>query len=103
MLRRGILEPRNKTLFKMFNLIGVGDHAGSGVPDIYDVWSTEGLLEPIVEEQFGTDVLDRTTLTLPLVKQFQDISEKSPEKGPDRSMEVDTKTNCSMTSLMGIL
>ena len=96
MLRGGISEPRNKILFKMFNLIGVGDHAGSGVPDIYDVWNTEGLLEPIVEEQFGTDVPDRTTLILPLVKQIQDVSEKGPEKGPkkgpDRITEVNTKS-----------
>lgn len=34
MLRGGISEPRNKNMFKMFNLIGIGEHAGSGVPDI---------------------------------------------------------------------
>ena len=43
MLRGGISEPRNRNLFKMFNLIGIGEHAGSGVPDIFDVWESEGL------------------------------------------------------------
>lgn len=33
-------------LFKMFNLIGIGEHAGSGVPDIFDIWKNEGLKEP---------------------------------------------------------
>lgn len=67
MLRGGISEPRNRNLFKMFNLIGIGEHAGSGVPDIFDVWESEGLETPTVEEQFGAGFPDRTTLTLPLI------------------------------------
>ena len=35
MMKGGISQPRNKGLFKMFTLIGLGEHAGSGVPDIY--------------------------------------------------------------------
>ena len=90
MLRGGISEPRNKVLFKMFNLIGIGDHAGSGIPDIFDVWEGEGLKEPTIDEQFGPDVPDRTTLTLPLVGKDQPFSEKGPEneleneKGPEK-------------------
>ena len=38
MLKGGISDPRNKALMKMFNLIGIGERAGSGVPDIYSVW-----------------------------------------------------------------
>lgn len=34
MLRGGISDPRNKTLMKMFNMIGIGERAGSGIPDI---------------------------------------------------------------------
>lgn len=37
MLRGGISDPRNKTLMKMFNLIGIGERAGSGIPDIYQI------------------------------------------------------------------
>lgn len=37
MLKGGISDPRNKALMKMFNMIGIGERAGSGVPDIYAV------------------------------------------------------------------
>ena len=61
MLKGGISEPRNKAIMKMFNLIRVGERAGSGVPDIFSVWSKEGWDSPVVEEQFKPD---RTVLTL---------------------------------------
>ena len=66
MLKGGISQPRNKGLFKMFNLIGLGEHAGSGVPDIFKAWHDIGLEKPIVEERFGNGEPDRTILTLPL-------------------------------------
>lgn len=69
MLKGGISQPRNKGLFKMFNLIGLGEHAGSGVPDIFKAWRDDGLETPEVEEQFGgrgDGHPDRTILTLPL-------------------------------------
>ena len=56
----------------MFNLIVLGEHAGSGVPDIFHAWKEVGLEEPIVEEKFGEGNPDRTVLTLPL------ISDNSP-------------------------
>ena len=69
MLKGGISQPRNKGLFKMFNLIGLGEHAGSGVPDIFKAWKDEGLAKPEVDEEFGgrdDGHPDRTILTLPL-------------------------------------
>ena len=66
MLKGGISQPRNKGLFKMFNLIGYGEHAGSGVPDIFQAWKDAGLDAPVVEEMFGGGNPDRTILTLPL-------------------------------------
>lgn len=66
MLKGGISQPRNKGLFKMFNLIGYGEHAGSGVPDIFKAWKDAGLATPMVEEMFGGGTPDRTVLTLPL-------------------------------------
>lgn len=74
MLKGGISDPRNKELMKMFNLINIGERAGSGVPDIYAVWENEGWSQPIVKEQYGPD---RTILTLPLVK-------KAPIKSADK-------------------
>ena len=64
MLRGGISDPRNKALMKLFNIIGIGERAGSGVPDIFAVWESQGWALPEVQEQYNPD---RTTLTLPFV------------------------------------
>ena len=65
MLKGGISDPRNKALMKMFNLIGIGERAGSGVPDIYSVWEQQGWESPEVIEEYGPD---RTILKLSFVK-----------------------------------
>ncbi len=65
MLKGGISDPRNASILKMLNLIGIGERAGSGVPDIFATWKQQGWEKPIIEEQFGPD---RTIVTLPLVK-----------------------------------
>lgn len=65
MLKGGISDPRNKALMKMFNLIGIGERAGSGVPDIYSVWEQQGWRRPEVIEEYGPD---RTILKLSFVK-----------------------------------
>jgi len=93
MLKGGISQPRNKGLFKMFNLIGLGEHAGSGVPDIFKAWSDAGLNEPVVEEKFGSGNPDRTILTLPLVSREESlaISGKQPEKSPEKQPKLTRK------------
>ena len=48
---------------KMFNLINVGERAGSGLPRIRTVWQKQGWQEPKIVESFHPD---RTTLLLPL-------------------------------------
>lgn len=65
MLKGGISDPRNKALMKMFNLIGIGERAGSGVPDIYNVWEMRGWQVPEVNEQYAPD---RTILKLSFLK-----------------------------------
>ena len=35
----------------MFIMIGIGERAGSGIPDIYQVWENEGWSMPVVEEK----------------------------------------------------
>ena len=93
MLKGGISQPRNKGLFKMFNLIGLGEHAGSGVPDIFKAWSDAGLDEPVVEEKFGSGNPDRTILTLPLLSREESlaISGKQPEKSPEKQPKLTRK------------
>lgn len=65
MRRGGQSDPRNKALMKMFNLIGVGERAGSGVPELFSVWAHEDWIEPTIEEQFDPD---RTILTMQFLK-----------------------------------
>ncbi len=65
MLKGGISDPCNKALMKMFNLIGIGERAGSGVPDIYSVWEQQGWKQPEVIEEYAPD---RTILKLLFVK-----------------------------------
>lgn len=62
-------DPRNKALMKMFNLINIGERAGSGVPNIFNVWEDEGWVEPVIEERFDPD---RTILTLEFKKKSGD-------------------------------
>lgn len=61
----GISDPRNTALMKMFNLINIGERAGSGIPNIYGVWQKQGWKIPEIEEQFEPE---RTTLRLPFEK-----------------------------------
>jgi len=74
----GVSDPRNKTLIKMFNLINIGERAGSGVPNIFNVWENEGWVEPAIEEQFDPD---RTILVLEFKKkQAKKTSDKKQAK-----------------------
>ncbi len=56
----GESDPRNKALMKMFNLIDIGERAGSGVPELFAVWEQEGWEEPQIEER--QDSVERTTV-----------------------------------------
>ena len=73
MLKGGISDPRNKALMKMFNMIGIGERAGSGVPDIFAVWDSQGWKAPEVEEQFNPD---RTILTLSFIGRSAEKSDR---------------------------
>ena len=50
---------------KMFNLINIGERAGSGVPNIFNVWEDEEWEEPEIIEKFDPD---RTVLVLSFIK-----------------------------------
>lgn len=61
----GESDPRNKSLMKMFNLINIGERAGSGVPNILNTWNANDWEEPKIEERFDPD---RTVLSLEFIK-----------------------------------
>ena len=86
MLRGGISDPRNKILMKMFNMIGIGERAGSGIPDIYNVWENEGWAVPVVEESYNPD---RTRLSLEFTKKqaIKTSDKKQAIKTSDKTLE----------------
>ena len=86
MLRGGISDPRNKILMKMFNMIGIGERAGSGIPDIYNVWENEGWEVPVVEESYNPD---RTRLSLEFTKKqaIKTSDKKQAIKTSDKTLE----------------
>jgi predicted HTH transcriptional regulator len=61
----GVSDPRNVTLMKMFNLIDVGERAGSGIPNIYSVWEQQKWDSPCISESFEPE---RSMIVLPLIK-----------------------------------
>lgn len=63
--RGGISDPRNGTMLKMFNMIDIGERAGSGIPNIFRVWHEQGWAAPVISESFEPD---RIMLSLSLKK-----------------------------------
>ena len=51
----GVSYPRNGTMLKMFNLIDIGERAGSGIPNIFRVWREQGWTAPVISENFDPD------------------------------------------------
>ena len=92
MLKGGISDPRNKALMKMFNLIGIGERAGSGVPDIYSVWEQQGWKRPEVIEEYGPD---RTILKLSFVK---NMDKKALIKSADKKALIKSADKKKLTN-----
>lgn len=59
----GVSDPRNSAMLKMFNLINIGERAGSGIPNIMSIWAEQKWSEPTITQTFEPE---RTTLTLSL-------------------------------------
>ena len=92
MKKGGISDPRNKVLMKMFNLINIGERAGSGVPNIFNTWEDQGWVEPIIEEQFDPD---RTLLILSFDKKqaIKTSDKKQAIKTSDKKQATKTNNN----------
>lgn len=76
----GVSDPRNGALVKLFNLVGVGDGTGSGIPQIFTVWERHGWLTPSFSESFDPE---RITLSLTIGKAKADWGANMPEITPD--------------------
>lgn len=87
MKKGGISDPRNKSLMKMFNMINIGERAGSGVPNIFDAWKKEGSKSPELLEQYNPNC---TILTLYL--------EKATIKNDDKKATINLSRRKQMNS-----
>lgn len=65
----GVSECRNKSLQKMFQLLGVGDKAGSGLDKIRSSWHAQLWQPPSLRETLRPD---RVILTLPMISMLPD-------------------------------
>ena len=74
----GISDPRNAALIKMFNMVEIGERAGSGIPNIFNVWKKQEWSVPEIEESFEPE---RITLLLQLAKSSdKKVAIKSSDK-----------------------
>ncbi len=96
----GASDPRNKALMKMFNLINIGERAGSGVPNIFNVWEDEGWVEPVIEEQFNPD---RTVLTLNFRKKTAKKSGELKAAKKSGELKVTKKTEGHLAVILGVM
>ncbi len=66
-LRGGVSDCRNRNLQKMFQLIGYGEQAGSGVPRIYRNWKQQLWRSPYLSERFDPDIIELTLRMVSLI------------------------------------
>jgi ATP-dependent DNA helicase RecG len=70
-LRGGVSECRNKSLQLMFQMLGVGDKAGSGIDKIRQSWAAEHWQSPSLQEILRPD---RVLLMLPMVSMLPEAT-----------------------------
>ena len=68
---------------KMFNMIDIGERAGSGVSNIFNTWEDEGYEVPEIIEEFNPD---RTKLVLSFEKKA--AKKKRKKKAEEKSGEL---------------
>jgi len=68
-LSGGISDPRNENIFKMFNLLGIGERAGSGLENIQLAWKEQEWLAPDLEELYDPDRIVLTLRTISMLPQ----------------------------------
>lgn len=104
MYKGGESSTRNKTLMKMFNLVEIGEKAGSGIPKLLKAWDETGYDDPIIKEDTS---ISRTIVTLPLTykNNFQYNLESSSNESPKRKVKelLEISPSLSMTQISQIL
>ena len=108
----GFSDPRNGLLMKMFNLIDIGDSAGSGIPNIFYTWKQHGWSEPTIKQTVHPN---RIEFLLPLIKRGDKVTRIKQEgkraemkSALKRAMIIDYLTDHAegsfeeLTSLLGV-
>ena len=94
MLLGGVSDSRNKGLMKLFNLIDIGERAGSGVPGICNVWEDNGFAAPEIVEEFNPG---RTKLILSFEKKETEKNGTSRRPVKKRTSTDSTKESVETT------
>ncbi|MCB1715073.1 MAG: putative DNA binding domain-containing protein [Candidatus Competibacteraceae bacterium] len=68
----GVSDPRNPNLQKMFQMLGLGEKAGSGFQKILRAWHEQHWLRPLVDEP---STLEMTRIYLPVMSMIPDAVE----------------------------
>lgn len=93
MLRGGSSDPRNSTILKMFNFLGFGERADSGVPQILSTWKRAGYIAPTIEE-LDISGTDRTKTVLSFEKNLDNYADATQiDKIPTQLSIYDTILN----------
>ena len=79
----GFSDPRNGLLMKMFNLIDIGDSAGSGIPNIFYTWKQHGWSEPTIKQTVHPN---RIEFLLPLMKRGDKVT-RIKQEGKNAEMK----------------
>ncbi|MFC1510143.1 RNA-binding domain-containing protein [Candidatus Omnitrophota bacterium] len=90
-LRGGTSDCRNRNLQKMFQLIGLGEQAGSGIPKIYQNWKQQNWRSPKFEQKFEAN---QTIMVLRMLSLFPEevvvqIKDQMGEKNFDALNETE--------------
>ena len=74
----------------MFNLINIGERAGSGIPNIFSVWSKQGWPAPVIRESFDPE---RITVSLIIGHETQviDTNTDNPQLKTDNPLNTSGK------------
>ncbi len=62
----GISDARNSKIFNMFSLIDIGERSGMGLCNLFNVWSQNNLVKPIITETISP--VERVTIVLSFVQ-----------------------------------
>ena len=69
----GLSDPRNPSLHKMFQLLGLVERAGTGFQKIFRAWKEQQWLQPLVSQKLD---IEMTLVVLPMLSMIPDQVEK---------------------------